>query len=369
MDRIVLAYSGGLHTSAAIPWLREKYAAEIIAVAMDLGQGRELEAVRDLALAAGARRAHVLDLREDFARDFVLPALKAGAIDEHQYPLVTELARAPIAQKLVEIAGMEQARAVAHGCAGDPAGQSPLDLAILALNPELTVIAPARDWRMTDSQLVEYARLRGIPVPPDSDHAPTVDVNVWGRSVRLGSALRETDDPYSMTRAPAECPDEPAYVDVRLECGVPTGINGVTLPLVELISSLNTIAGAHGVGRIGRVEPRAVGQSRRICEAPAAVVLHAAQREMLRRVASSELQRFARSVALQYIEIVRAGSWFTPLRAALDAFVESVQQRVTGSVRLKLFKGAHAVDSLSGERAARVSPAALTELDGLATRP
>ena len=344
MERIVLAYSGGLDTSVAIPWMAERYDAEIIAVTMDLGQGRELEEVRDRALATGAVRAHVLDLREEFARDYALRALKAGALYEDRYPMAEALGRPLIAQKLVEIAALEQATAVAHGCTATGHDQVRLDAATRALNPSLKIIAPARVWSMTRAEEIEYARARGIPAPAPVRRPWRTDANLWGRSIECGVLEDPWQDPpediYSLTRSPAECPDDPASVELAFECGVPTAINGVAMPLVELIASLAMIAGAHGVGRIDMVEDRLPGvKSREVHEAPAAVVLHAAHRELQKLVTARDLDRVARFVSLQYADLVYNGMWFTPLRGALDAFVEKVQERVTGAVRLKLFKG------------------------------
>ena len=344
MERIVLAYSGGLDTSVAIPWLAEKYHAEIIAVTMDLGQGKELEQVRDRALATGAARAHVLDLREEFARDYILPALKADAIYEDRYPMATSLGRPLIAQKLVEIAEIEQASAVAHGCTGKGNDQVRLDVTTRALNPKLKVIAPARVWGMTRPEEIEYARKRGVPVPATVESPYSTDANLWGRSIECGVLEDPWQEPpeeiFTLTKSPAECPDQPAYVEVAFERGVPTAINGVAMPLLDLIASLGTIAGAHGVGRVDMVENRLVGiKSREIYEAPAAVVLHAAHKELQKLVTTRDLDRLARLISLHYADLVYNGLWFTPTRAALDAFVENVQERVTGTVRLKLFKG------------------------------
>jgi argininosuccinate synthase len=345
MERIVLAYSGGLDTSVAIPWLAETYRAEIIAVTMDLGQGQELEEVRDRALAAGAARAHVLDLKEEFARDYILPALKADAIYEDRYPMATALGRPLIAQKLVEIAEIEHATAVAHGCTGKGNDQVRLDVTTRALNPELKVIAPARVWGMTRAEEIDFARQRGIHVPATVERPYSTDTNLWGRSIECGILedpwQEPPEDVYALTKSPADCPGQPAYVELTFERGVPDAINGVTMPLVDLIASLGTIAGAHGVGRVDMVENRLVGiKSREIYEAPAAVVLHAAHKELQKLVTTRDLDRFARSVSLKYADLVYDGLWFTPLREALDAFVESVQTRVSGAVRLRLFKGA-----------------------------
>jgi len=344
MERIVLAYSGGLDTSVAIPWLKEQYRAEIIAVTMDLGQGKELESVRDRALAAGAVRAHVLDLREEFARCYILPALKADALYEDRYPLATALGRPLIAQKLVEIADIERATSVAHGCTGKGNDQVRLDLTTRALRPDLKVIAPARDWGMTRLEEIEYARKRGVEVPATADSPYSTDSNIWGRSIECGVLEDPWREPpaaiYTLTKAPEECPAEPAYVEIAFDRGVPVAVNGVAMPLLDLIASLGTIAGAHGVGRIDMVENRLVGiKSREIYEAPAATLLHVAHRELQKLVSSRDLDRVARLVSDYYADLIYNGLWFTPLREALDAFVEKVQERVTGVVRLKLFKG------------------------------
>jgi argininosuccinate synthase len=343
MERIVLAYSGGLDTSVAIPWMAEKYDAEIIAVTMDLGQGKELEEVRERALATGAIRAHVLDLREEFARDYVLPALKADAIYEDRYPMATSLGRPLIAQKLVEIAEVENATAVAHGCTGKGNDQVRLDVTTRALNPKLKVIAPARVWGMTRPEEIAYARRHGVQVPATVDSPYSTDTNLWGRSIECGVLedpwQEPPDDIYTLTKSPAECPSQAAYIEISFERGIPTAINGVTMPILDVIDRLATVAGSHGVGRIDMVENRLVGiKSREIYEAPAAVVLHTAHKELQKFVTTRDLDRIARYVSLQYADLVYNGLWFTPTREALDAFVDKVQERVTGTVRLKLFR-------------------------------
>jgi argininosuccinate synthase len=344
MERIVLAYSGGLDTSVAIPWLREKYHADVIAVTVDLGQGRELEAIRDRALAAGAVRAHVLDAREEFASDYVLPSLKADALYEDRYPLATSLGRPLIARKLVEMANIEQAPAIAHGCTAESNDHVRLDVAARALNPAIQVVAPAREWGMTPAEKVDYARARAIPVPAPIDSTYSIDANLWGRAIQFG-VLEDlwTEPPeeiYTLTKSPAECPDQPAYVEVTFERGVPTQVNGVEMPLLDLIASLVTIAGAHGIGRIDMVENRLTGiKSREVYESPAAVVLHAAHKELQKLVTTKDADRFSRTVSLQYADTVYEGLWFTPLREALDAHVDKIQERVTGVIRMKLLKG------------------------------
>ncbi len=344
MERIVLAYSGGLETSIAIRWLAEQYNAEVVAVTLDLGQGRELADVRERALAIGALRAHVIDAREEFVRDYILPALQAGAVYEDRYPLATGLARALVSKRLVEIARMEGADAIAHGCAGKGNDQVRLDVSARALDPSIPVIAPARTWSMSRAEMLAYARERHIPVPATMESPYSTDTNLWGRSIEAGvleDPWREPpDDVYTLTRSLQQCPDEPAYVEVDFEAGVPVRTNGIDMPLVELIESLDTIAGAHGVGRIDMVENRLVGiKSREIYEAPAAVVLHTAHRELEGLVTTRDLERIKHELARTYADLVYNGLWFSQTREAIDAFVRTIQPRVTGAVRMRLFKG------------------------------
>ena len=344
MDKIILAYSGGLDTSVAIPWLAERFDADIIAVTMDLGQGRELDDVRERALAVGAKRAHVIDLREEFARDYILPALQAGALYEGTYPLATALGRPLIAKHLVEIGRIEGSKTIAHGCTGKGNDQVRIDVSARALEPQVKVIAPARIWGLTRPEEIQYAKERNIPVPATVDSPYSTDSNLWGRSIECGCLedpwCEPPDDIYMLTRSPAEAPDVAAYVEIEFETGVPVKINGVAMGLVELISSLETIAGAHGVGRLDMVENRLVGiKSREIYEAPAAVALHTAHKELESLVIPRDLERLKRQLGVVYADLVYNGLWFTPTREAIDAFVTKVQERVTGVVRLKFFKG------------------------------
>jgi argininosuccinate synthase len=344
MKRIVLAYSGGLDTSVAIPWLAEKFGAEIIALTLDLGQGRELADVRERALAAGALRAHVIDAREEFARSYILPALQAGAIYEDRYPLATALGRPLIAKHLVEIARMEGASVIAHGCTGKDNDQVGLDVSARALDGSIAVIAPARMWGMTRSDEIEYARARNISVPVTIGSKYSVDSNLWGRSIECDILedpwTEPPDEIFTLTRTPQESPDEPAYLEIDFEGGVPVRANGIDMPLLELIESLETIAGAHGVGRIDMVENRLVGiKSREVYEAPAAVVLHAAHTELEKLVIARDLERIKHDMARSYADLVYNGLWFSHTREAIDAFVKAIQPKVTGTVRLKLFKG------------------------------
>jgi len=344
MTRIVLAYSGGLDTSVAIPWLKEKHGADVIAVTLDLGQGGELNQIRERAMAAGASRCHVLDVREEFARDYILPALQADALYEERYPLATALGRPLIAKKLVEIAQMENASAIAHGCTGKGNDQVRIDVSARAIDPRMTVVAPAREWDMTRAEEIEYARVRRVAVSATSESPYSTDQNLWGRSIECG-VLEDPwneppDDIYTLTKSPASAPDVPAYVQIEWQSGVPTAVNGVEMSLVELIGSLETIAGVHGVGRIDMVENRVVGiKSREIYEAPAALLLHAAHREMEGLVTPKDLQRLKQRLSQEYADIVYNGLWFSATRTAIDAFMQNIQQKVSGTIRLKLFKG------------------------------
>ena len=344
MERIVLAYSGGLDTSVAVKWLADKYDAEIVTVTIDLGQGKELDDVRERALAVGAVRAHVVDAREEFARDYIVPALQAGAIYESRYPLATALGRPLIAKKLVEIAEMEDAGIIAHGCTGKGNDQVRMDVSSRALNPAIQVVAPARVWGLTRPQEIEYAQKHGIPVPASVENPYSTDTNLWGRSIECGVLedpwVEPPEDIYALTKSPMAAPDVPAYVEVEFTSGVPTKVNGVSMPLTELINSLETIAGTHGIGRIDMVENRLVGiKSREIYEAPAACVLHAAHRELETLVIPRDLERLKVSLSKAYADLVYDGLWFSVTRESIDAFVASVQKRVSGIVKVKLFKG------------------------------
>jgi argininosuccinate synthase len=340
----VLAYSGGLDTSVAIPWLKEKYGAEIIAVTLDLGQGRELNQIRERAMSTGAIRCHVLDVREEFARDYLLPALQADALYEERYPLATALSRPLIARKLIDIAHMENATSIAHGCTGKGNDQVRIDVSARAIDPAIAVIAPAREWGMTRPEEIAYARARNVSVPTTVASPYSTDQNLWGRSIECGVLEDPWNEPpediYTLTKAPADAPAAPAYVEITWHEGVPAAINGVEMPLVDLIDSLETIAGVHGVGRIDMVENRLVGiKSREIYEAPAALLLHQAHRELEGLVVPRDLQRLKQRLSQEYADIVYNGLWFSPTRSAIDAFVQNIQPRVTGTIRLKLYRG------------------------------
>ncbi len=334
---IVLAYSGGLRSSVAIPWLAERHAAEVVAVTLDLGQSSDLAEIRDRALAAGAARAHVIDARDEFARDFVWPALRGGALLDGRFPMATALSRPLIAAKLVEIAGIEGALVVAHGSAGRD--RTRLEQPLQALSGSLQAIACADG--MTPAQVAEHADRLGMSVPAPA--ADRVDDNLWGRTIGrpADDASQEVPEAvFKLSRGLAQTPGSAAVVELSFERGTPTGINGVTMTAVELIDSLSTIAGEHGVGRFDRVKTRADGsRSRVIHEAPAAAVLHHAHRDLALLTASPSVTRFSPSVAAAYAGMLGRGEWFDRLRLGLDAYVSSLQERVSGTVRVKLLKG------------------------------
>lgn len=344
MNRILLAYSGGLETTVAIPWLREQFDAEVITMTVDLGQGLELASIHERALAAGAVRAHVVDARDEFVREYILPALQAGAVYEDRYPLATALGRPLMARRLVEIARMEGAGAIAHGCTGVHNDQVRLEASIRALDLSLSVIAAAQVWTATVDEKVEFARQRRVAVPDPATPTYSIDTNLWGRAIASGGLenawVEPPEDIYTLTRSPQESPDQAAYVELDFQAGVPVRANGVDMSMLELIESLEIIAGAHGVGRIDVVENRLAGiKEREVYEAPAAVVLHTAHKELEKLVIPRDLERVKHDLSRIYADLVYSGQWFSHTRQTIDAFVAAVQPRVTGSVRLKLFKG------------------------------
>ncbi len=326
-------------SSVAIPWLAGRRDANVIAVTLDLGQSGSLVEVRERALAAGAVRSHVLDAREEFVRDFVLPTLKADALSDARYPMATALGRPLIAKTLVEIARIENAAIVAHGCSGRDRAR--ISTPLRTLDASLNELACVEAWGLTGKQIADEAERLGISAAGLTEDR--VDDNLWGRTIgRRGDAASDEapETVFKLTRPLAQTPSQPAMVDLSFERGVPTGINGVTMPLVELIESLSTIAGEHGCGRLDRVKNHANGtRSRALYEAPAATVLHLAHGELERVVSSDTLERFSRSLSSTYADALDRGEWFDRLRAALDASVDAVQSRVTGSVRVRLFKG------------------------------
>lgn len=343
-DKVVLAYSGGLDTSVAIKWLQEKCGLDVIALSVDVGNEPDFPAIREKALKLGAVKALVEDARETFVKDFVFPALKADAVYEGQYPLATALGRPLIARLMVEVARAEGASAVAHGCTGKGNDQVRFDVTTAALAPDLKIIAPAREWGMTRDETIDYAQRHNIPIPVTSASPYSIDQNLWGRSIECGVLedpwMEPPEDAFIWAKPLAETPDSPEYVEVGFEKGVPVAVDGQQMDGISLIQRLNDLAGKHGVGRIDHIEDRVVGiKSREIYEAPAAVALLQAHQALEAMTLSGEQLRFKQLVAAEYAQLIYSGLWFTAFRRDLAAYIESTQRFVTGTVRLKLFKG------------------------------
>jgi len=343
-DKVVLAYSGGLDTSVAIKWLKEKYNLEVIALTIDVGNERDFSAIRQKALDVGAVKALVTDAKELFVNYFIFPALQADAIYEGQYPLATALARPLMARLLVDTAVAEGASAVAHGCTGKGNDQVRFEVSINALSPELKIIAPAREWGMTREETINYAQRYDIPVPATTASPYSIDENLWGRSIECGVLedpwVESPEEVFTWTRSPSEAPNLPDYIEIGFEKGIPVTIDDQKMDGVSLIQRLNELAGSHGVGRIDHLENRLVGiKSREIYEAPAAAVLLQAHQALEAMTLSKDQLRFKQKVAVECADLIYNGLWFTSLHQDLAAYVQSSQRFVTGTVRLKLFKG------------------------------
>jgi argininosuccinate synthase len=346
--KVVLAYSGGLDTSIAIPWLKEHKGLDVVSVTVDVGQPVDLAGVRAKAEASGAVAAYVADARQEFAEEFLAPALRANALYEGIYPLSTALARPLIGRHLVAVARREGATHVAHGCTGKGNDQVRFELATTSLAPDLEVIAPAREWKMTREEEITYAQAHGIPVEATRKSPFSTDENLWGRSVEGGvledPAVAPPEEAYGWTVAPTAAPDTPARLRLTFEHGLPTALNDVPMPFHELIAALNRLAGAHGVGRIDHLESRVVGiKSREVYECPAATVLLRAHQALEALVLPRDVLEFKRTVELRYAQLIYDGLWFAPLRVALDAFITSTQERVSGDVTVQLYKGSATV--------------------------
>ncbi len=343
--KIVVAYSGGLDTSVMVKWLKDRYEAEIITYTGNLGQKAELMSIAEKARRTGASKAYIEDLRWEFVRDYVLPALKAGALYEGAYPLATALGRPLLAKHLVEVARKESATTIAHGCTGKGNDQVRFEVSIGALDPSMKAIAPLREWEFKSrEEELAFAKANSIPVAVTVEHPYSIDDNLWGVAVECGvledPMAEPPADAYQITTAPESAPSTPEYVEIEFEAGIPVALNGVPMDGVQLIETLNEIAGAHGVGRIDLVENRLVGiKSREIYEAPAATVLHAAHRELERITLDRLVFHFKQIVSNEYASLIYNGLWFSPLREAFDSFINKTQEYVTGLVRMKLYKG------------------------------
>ncbi|MGB9791043.1 MAG: argininosuccinate synthase [Thermacetogeniaceae bacterium] len=345
IKKVVLAYSGGLDTSVAIPWLKENFGCEVICFSADLGQEEELSGLEERALKAGASKVYIMDLQREFVEDFIFPTLKAGAIYEGKYLLGTSFARPLIAKYLVEIAEKEGADAVAHGATGKGNDQVRFEVSVQALNPSLKVIAPWRLWDIKSREdALAYAAARGIDVPVKKDRPYSTDRNIWHLShegADLEDPSREApEDVLLLITPPEKAPDKPTYVEIGFEQGVPRSLDGKELDPVTLLKTLNRIAGANGVGIVDMVENRLVGmKSRGVYETPGGTVLYLAHRELESITLDRNTLHFKEIVAQRYAELVYDGLWYSPLRQALDAFVDGTQKTVTGTVRMKLYKG------------------------------
>lgn len=345
MPKVVLAYSGGLDTSIIIPWLKENYGYEVIAMTADLGQKEELEPLNEKAIKSGASKIYIEDARREFVDEYIFPTLKAGAVYEGKYLLGTSMARPLIAKKMVEIARKEGAEAVAHGATGKGNDQVRFELGVKALAPDLKIVAPWREWDIRSREdAIDYAGARGIPVPVTKARPYSLDRNMWHLS-HEGADLEDPwneplDDVLLLITPPSKAPDKPTYVEIGFEQGIPVKLDGAVLDPVALIEKLNEIAGENGVGIVDMVENRLVGmKSRGVYETPAGTVLFNAHREMELLTLDRVTLHFKEIVAARYAELVYDGVWFSPLREALDAFVDSTQRTVTGTVRMKLYKG------------------------------
>ena len=344
MKKVVLAYSGGLDTSIAIKWLKENYCDDVVTVAVDVGQNIDLKFVKEKALKIGALKSYVVDAKEEFAKDYVLKGLQAGAVYESDYPLATAYSRPLISKILVDFAEKEGAEAVVHGCTGKGNDQVRFEASIAALNPDLQVIAPAREWGFTREEEIEYAKKYDIPIPVDVDNPYSVDQNLWGRSCECGILedpwIEPPEEAYDWTVNAKDAPDQATYLEIYFEKGVPVSIDGKMISLSELILSLNKIGGKNGVGRIDMVENRLVGiKSRETYECPGATILLKAYQSLEALVVPRELSHFKQIISQKYAELAYYGLWFSALKEALDGFVKVVKEKVTGTVKVKLYKG------------------------------
>ena len=343
-EKVVLAYSGGLDTSVLVKWLQEKYGFDVIAVNIDVGNEKDFTTVRQKALDIGAIESVVIDAKELFIKYFVFPALQADAIYEGQYPLATALTRPLMAKLLVDKARESGATTIVHGCTGKGNDQVRFEVSINALAPDIKILAPAREWKMTREEAIAYAKEHNIPVPITVSSPYSIDVCLWGKAIECG-ALEDPwqeppEDAFTMAVSPDKAPDKPQYVEIKFEKGVPVSVDGEEMDGVTLVNRMNEIAGSHGIGRIDHIEDRVVGiKSREIYEAPAATVLLQAHLALEAMTMSKGQLDFKQQVAKEMSDLIYGGLWFSQLNRDLSAYVMSSQRYVTGEVRLKLYKG------------------------------
>jgi len=344
--KVVLAYSGGLDTSVAIKWLQDQN-YDVVACCLDVGEGKDLTFIQQKALSVGAVQSYVIDAKEEFAQDFALTAMQAHTLYEGKYPLVSALSRPLISKKLVEVAEKENAIAVAHGCTGKGNDQVRFEVSIQALNPNLKVLAPVREWGWSREEEIAYAKEKNIPIPVNLDSPFSIDQNLWGRSNECGILedpwAAPPEEAYDLTVSLENAPDQADIIEIEFKEGVPVSIDGISYSLSELILELNKIAGKHGVGRIDHVENRLVGiKSREVYECPGALTLIKAHKELEDITLVKEVAHFKPVIEKKITEVIYEGLWFSPITKALQAFLQETQKNVTGTVRVKLFKG-HAI--------------------------
>ena len=343
--KIALAYSGGLDTSVAIRWLKEKYNAKVICVYADVGQGEDINAIEKRAIASGASKVYVSDLKEKFIKEFVFPALKAGAVYEQKYLLATALSRPLIVWELVRVAALEKCDAVAHGCTGKGNDQVRFEVGMMTLAPHLKNIAPVREWELASrEEEIEYAHKHNIPINVTKKSPYSIDKNLWGISIECGTiedpSVEPDENVYQITKSAQDAPDKPTYVEIYFNKGEPAKLNGKTLSSTDIVCKLNEIGGINGIGRVDMMENRLVGiKSREIYEFPAATILMNVHRELESLVLDRETMHYKELIAQKYSELIYYGLWYSPLKKALDAFINQTQKEVTGFVRLKLYKG------------------------------
>lgn len=340
----MLAYSGGLDTSVCVKWLQEKYGYEVVTVTLDVGQGKDFDVISEKAKNLGVLRHYSMDAKEEFAREYVFPAIKANALYQGKYPVSSALSRPLIASKVVEVARKEGATASAHGCTGKGNDQVRFDVTIKALAPDLKIIAPMREWNMTRDKEIEYAKSRGIPISTSPSSPYSIDQNLWGRSIECGILEHPDQEPpeevFEWTAPVEKTPDEPEYLTLEFADGVPVGLNGEKMGPVHLIQALNKIGGSHGIGRVDHMEDRLIGiKSREVYECPAATVVLEAHKDLEKTVLTRHENTFKPQVDMQWAFLAYAGLWMDPLREDLEGFINKTQERVSGEVKLRLHKG------------------------------